>query len=725
VSPIRWTTRALLPLALHGLAREIDSVVGTMLKTSLDLPGLVPEALSLLEPGDTLVRVLAWVALGSVVWALLALERARREGGSFREALGSESGTFGPLYLRPALTLLALVSLALVPTFPYGFTLPVALTQDLGLAQDVAAVAALVALRAPAIRLPAPASGSVFFLAFLAYSFLAPGWARLWDAHPGNQPKTLRMAVSLSHELSLDAEGVSAPMEQLTPRPFLPAAADAASTLARESALLARASMGGVETIGAGAIRASRITRQTIRGKNGGVYYVLPPGPSALLAPALRLDRALNLARGTPGRLDVTLLLWNALAAALVAAVFALARDASGRPGLAALVAAGFGLAPPFVFYSYQFYPEMLGALVLALVFRWLFFVPRWTPAGWLLLGGLLATLPWLHQKFLPVWGVLVLTAVILAVHRLVTFRALLALLLPQLATLYLLALYNFAITGSARPDAMYLAWGPQGVTAARIPEGLLGLLLDARFGILPYVPVYVVAVAGLMLPGRGAARLRLALPGMAIYYVTVASADNWSGAVCNLGRYFMPLTPLLAAAVAVALARLGSRRGILALTLILAAWTGLWSLELWRDLHAADDCALLLAKSTFADGHVYIPNRLVPACRRRSSRGLPEPGPGRPERGVALAGPDPRALALPLQRAPLPGSPGSRVGHDALRRERCPLARRDRPLLRRRGPFVHPVPHAPDQATWPSSRYARSRDGAESRRPCTTCAYR
>ena len=55
----------------------------------------------------------------------------------------------------------------------------------------------------------------------------------------------------------------------------------------------------------------------------------------------------------------------------------------------------------------FQFYPEMLGALALAAAFRWLLFVPRLKDAWWLGLG--LATLPWLHQKFLPVWGVLAL----------------------------------------------------------------------------------------------------------------------------------------------------------------------------------------------------------------------------------------------------------------------------------------------------------------------------
>ena len=138
--------------------------------------------------------------------------------------------------LRPALTLLALLSLAARPTFPYGFTLPVALTQDWGIGQDAAALATLVAWRAPwlrgvARRLPVPRAGAVAFLAFQAYALLAPPWAREWDGHPGNEPKYLRMAVALGHGLTLDVEGVSDDMERLTPRPVVTAVRDAAGAL--------------------------------------------------------------------------------------------------------------------------------------------------------------------------------------------------------------------------------------------------------------------------------------------------------------------------------------------------------------------------------------------------------------------------------------------------------------------------------------------------------------
>jgi hypothetical protein len=605
--------KVLLPFALHGLAREVDAAVGTLLHTSLDLPDFVLQAFRLLDPARVLVAVSCWTAGGAALWCLLAVARSRHDRVGLATALDAEAGGFGPLYLRPVLTVVALGSLAVRPTFPYGFTLPVALTQDWSLAQDAAAVAALLAARAPAVRLPAPSAGALFFVSFLVYAVLSPPWARDWDGHPGNEPKTLRMAVALGHGLTLNVEGVSGPMERLETRPILSAARDAVVNVASEATRMESAMLrGGYGAVGASAIRATRVTRQTVRGKEGGTYYVLAPGPAFLLAPALRVDRALNRARGTEGRLAVTLLLWNAVAAALVAAVFLLARDATGRSGLAAAVAAFFAFVPPLLFYFYQFYPETLGALGLAVALRLILFARRWTARTTFGLGLLLAALPWMHQKFLPLWIVLVTMAVIRAVDEMVDLRGLIALVVPQVASLYLMALYNFAVTGSARLDALYLAWGPAGVSSARMGQGLLGLALDARYGLLPYVPALLLAGAGLVAVGRGASRLRWALPAAAVYYVTVASADNWSGAVCSLGRYVMPVVPLAAALVAITLDRTASRRGALALGLMLAGWAGILAVLLWPDPLASNDCAVLLARSAFADGNVYIPNVFI-----------------------------------------------------------------------------------------------------------------
>jgi hypothetical protein len=594
----------------------VDEAVGVLLHTTLDLPAFPLHALGLLRPGRALATVAAWGAAGAVFWVLGAWLH-HRGGAAWDEALRQGARGFWPLYLRPCLTLLALFSLFVHPTWPYGFTLPVALGQDWGKAQDVLAAAAVLALwaypfAAERFRLALPQrhlAAALGAIAFVVYAFLTPSWARVWEGHPGNEPKTLRMAVALGHRLSLDVAPVSAPMEDLPAEAFA-SIPPAISRVTREVKGLAMALPRGRHAWGASAITATRITRQTIQGKDGGVYHVLAPGPSLLLAPALRVDRWLNQRAGTRGPLRASLLLWNALAGALVSATYLLLRDATGRPGLSALLASLFALVPPALFYFFQFYPEMLGALVLAVALRALLFVPWWTRRRALALSLMLLTLPWLHQKFLPVWGLLTLAAVGVLVAQMAPLTSVLRLLVPQVLSFAAFTVYNFAITGSARPDALFLAWGPRGITTDRLSQGLLGLVLDARFGILPGVPLLLLAGAGLLLRGPGVSRLRLALPVVLVYYLTVAAADNWSGAVCNLGRYVMPVLPWAVALVGVAWTRLDAGRLVVALAL--SGWSLLLAQALWADPHAANDSAVLYARSAFADPNAYLPNLFV-----------------------------------------------------------------------------------------------------------------
>ena len=608
----RTLRRVLLFLALHAVARQVDAAIGFLLHTTLDVPDFLPRALGLVEPLALLRSVASFSTGGAALWLIVAGLRRRGLGEAWTEALERSADASVFLLLRPALTLLALISLVIRPSYPYGFTLPVALTQDWSLAQDLAAVSfalaptlSLVLARA---RIPPPRPWELGFVAFLAYALLSPDWARQWDSHTGNEPKTLRMAVALGHGLTLDAEGVSAGMEELDTMPLGEAVSRAGRGLVVETGALLRALGPGSVGVGRDAIRATRISRQTVRGKEGGVYYVLAPGPSAILAPLLRVDRAINRTAGTPGRLAVTVLAWNALSALLVVGLMLLVRDLTGRPGLAAGLAAGFALLPPFYFYAYQFYPEMLGALALVFLFRSLLDPAPFGPGRALGFGLLLAGLPWLHQKFLPVWAVLSVWAALKCVRERTSWHPLLRLVLLQVATLVLFALYNFSITGSVRPDALYLAWGPGGVNPTSTTWGVPGLLFDARYGLMPYAPVYLAAGAGLLASSSEGRRLRLALPAIAVYFLTVASADNWSGAGCNLGRYLMPITPFLVALVAVGALGVTRRPGALGLLATLAAWSGVMALLLGLDPHAANDCTRLLARSVFADGGVYVP---------------------------------------------------------------------------------------------------------------------
>lgn len=616
--PAHRALRALLPFALHAVARELDAALGVLLHTSLDVPGLAGLAPRLLAPGPLAGSIALWTAGGGAAWLLAAAWRRHACGLSLTTALDREASLFDPLLLRPALTLLALASVALQPTFPHAATLPVALTQDLAPFQDLAALGALLALRPWPRRISAPGAPALFLIALLGYGLSVPDWGRRVEGHPGNEPKYLRMGVALGHALELDVEGRDEPMEELTPPPLGDVTARALGHLARESlALVGFVARDPLGVMRLDAIEASRLARQTIAGKRGGVYHVLAPGPSLLLALPLRVDRTLNRRLGTPGRLRTSLLAWNALAAALVVALYLLLRDVTGRAGLAALLAAAAGVTPPFLFYGFQFYPEMPGALILALAIRTLFVHSRPRPGAWLGVGLLIATLPWWHQKFLPVWGVLVIWGVLRGVHQLVRLRTLAAFLAPQLVSVFLTALYNFAITGSPRPDALFRAWGPGGISTETLGQGFFGLALDIHYGLLPWAPVYLLGLGGLAATGPVASRLRWAIAPVGVYYLTVAAADDWHGAVSNLGRYAMPALPWLIALGGLAIARLAGRRGVVTVVFALVAWSGLAAAGLWNDPHAANDASLLADSSAIADARVYLPDLFIPSFAR------------------------------------------------------------------------------------------------------------
>ncbi len=614
-TPLALLLAACLPFVLHGAAREVDRAVGLLLHTSLDLPGFVSFALGLVDRAQLVATLAAWGACGVSAVVTLVVLHQRALGLERRDAVRATALLVTPLLLRPALSLIALAALALRPAYPYGFTLAVALTQDWSFAQDAATAAALAAGLVPLARawrawpraLPGPGTGDVFLLAFLTYGLLTPDGARQFDAHPGNEPKYLRMAVALAHGLTLDVDTLVAPMEELPVTPLATSLPRAARRAGEEASRLLSALAAGRTSWAPHEARAD--AHLTVRARDGGAYHVLAPGPSVLLAPALRLERAWNRARGTPGRLGLTLLLWNLLAAGVVAATFALARDVARSTGAALAVAGAVALTPPLLFYSFQFYPEVPAALLLTWGMRRLALGHALDTRACLGLGLAVAALPWLHQKYMPLAAALVLWALVAAVDTLARARALGALLLPPLASAALIALYNFALTGSPRPDALFRALGREGVSLAHFGQGALGLACDARYGLLPYVPWLLLAGAGLChAPTRV---LRAALPVAAVYYATVAAAENWTGSISNLGRFLLPLVPLAAACAAPAL-RVVARPAALVLTLTLGVWSVRLATLLWADPLAANDSGLLLAQSTFADGNVYLPTLLL-----------------------------------------------------------------------------------------------------------------
>ena len=118
----RDALRVLLPLALHAAAREVDRALGLLLHTSLDLDDFVRQAFRLIDPSDLALHVAAWCAVGMAAWLVLA--RAIDGHATTSDARPRASDAFLPLLLRPAITVLALLALAVQPVYPYGSRCP-------------------------------------------------------------------------------------------------------------------------------------------------------------------------------------------------------------------------------------------------------------------------------------------------------------------------------------------------------------------------------------------------------------------------------------------------------------------------------------------------------------------------------------------------------------------------------------------------------------------------
>ena len=113
-------------------------------------------------------------------------------------------------------------------------------------------------------------------------------------------------------------------------------------------------------------------------------------------------------------------------------------------------------------------------------------------------------------------------------------------------------------------------------VSLSNIPAGALGLLFDRQYGLLPYGPVYLLALYGLLaLPRQlGWVRSGPMLTLLISYFAFIASFSFWFGAFSPPSRMLVPVMPIFVAGLAVALHRWrGWRMTIAAIALALADW--------------------------------------------------------------------------------------------------------------------------------------------------------
>jgi hypothetical protein len=348
-----------------------------------------------------------------------------------------------------------------------------------------------------------------------------------------------------------------------------------------------------------------------VRGQNGEIYSLHSPGISALVLPGYAVA-------GVWGAV-LTICLVAALAALAVFDVAFLL----GGPAIALLTWLCVCLTVPFVPHTWMIYPEIAGAAIVAWAVRWLvdlyvvsgssgtheghdagdahsnvgsgpstarpepFDSPlilsmskderlaqdrpvegRALRAGyrrittWIWRGACLGFLPWLHTKFIVFLAMLTVFLLWRLRSRL---RDAAALLLPiGLFSMAWLA-YFYVIYGSIDPQVAYGAYTAANVRFENLPRSLLGFLIDQKFGLLVYSPVYLLSLAGMwrLLRDRAWRGFALALATTAIpYIISSARLYMWWGGSSAPARFLVPVLPLMAPPIAAALMAVRSQVG-------------------------------------------------------------------------------------------------------------------------------------------------------------------
>ncbi len=273
-------------------------------------------------------------------------------------------------------------------------------------------------------------------------------------------------------------------------------------------------------------------------------------GLSILIAPAYALG----------GRLAVVFFL-NLLGALLAANIYLLVREAVSKRWIAVLTVLTFMLTLPIFPFVYLIFTELPAALLVIYAFRR---IRLWQNTWWqtALLTLSIASLPWLHYRYIPLAGILTLFYFYMSVlgkPKLATWLRHYA-ALPLLLFVSALGIFGWSYTlfHEFTIKAGYLERNDATDT---ILAGL-GLFIDQRFGFLTTAPVFLLAGVGLIIMGlekRWRLDLIVILAVAIPYLGLLANFKYWWGIWAPPARYFIAILPLFALPFALGFARISA----------------------------------------------------------------------------------------------------------------------------------------------------------------------
>jgi hypothetical protein len=242
----------------------------------------------------------------------------------------------------------------------------------------------------------------------------------------------------------------------------------------------------------------------------------------------------------------------SVLAALLAVAIYGLLCDVGIARRNALIVAAVVGFSSPLVTHAVYLYTEIAGTLLLVVALR---LVAGRAPLNRRRIAGALAcsvAVPLVHSRLLPLSLVIVASLCIAAGVRVFANQGVVR---PRGQWLWLLALPALAACAFAgiwwleprlRPETLLFYVGK----AQFIPH-LLGILFDRGTGLLPSLPLLLLAGSGFAwatrrTPHLGWTALALGLAQLAVVALRPAGWQLWG----YPGRYIMPAVPFFAVAL-------------------------------------------------------------------------------------------------------------------------------------------------------------------------------
>jgi hypothetical protein len=238
-----------------------------------------------------------------------------------------------------------------------------------------------------------------------------------------------------------------------------------------------------------------------------------------------------------------------ALVAVGTALVWKAAFVLTGDAGAAWFGWAVVSLTAPVALYGSLIYPDSLAGVVFAACALAAVAADArsdrpaaWRPAASLALGIAIGVLAWLHIRLALPAGIftLVLVARVLAFKQRRWLHAA-AIAVPAAASVAAFMAFSWITYGTVNPAAS--VGDRSSLVVERIPVGLMSLLMDQEFGLLPNAPVHLVSVAALLLLLRRRTRLGIDLCLIVVPYTLTLSAWSiwWAGA-CPPARFLVPM---------------------------------------------------------------------------------------------------------------------------------------------------------------------------------------